>query len=917
MATITNSNLYPPIVDTYMPAFLIDGDNELKKICRVYFSISSFNSISEIKNAQVSLANQNTNISVLNTKKYPCGIKITPIYEDITKTSEDRYYIELEASDLEPEYGYDEDTGKYTVSKFNINEYYKVQIRFTSAAASDINIGIPPIDWNETEQKYNDAQAIDSWLTLNLDKFSEWSTVCLIRGISSPILSIKGLDASAESTTWSAPNVELVGTLSFLDSAETETLKSYRIKLFDSTGELLIDSGDLYSSNYVNVNEIKYTFKYNFQDGESYSVQIIYITKNLYSEVNNYNFTIVEGTAEALEATISIIEDINNGRLGVNVKGLTENVFVGNITIRRTSNESNFTLWEDVMTTSIEGIPLNYTWYDYTIKSGVWYKYCAQRRDALGNRGIVLMSNEPHMILFDDIFLNAEGAQLNIKFNPQISSFKRTVAEAKTDTIGSKYPFIKRNGYMNYREFSLGGLITCFMNSTETFERCDDSLVVSQGQTSIYGSNNFASKEKIYGDSLDLYNDYNKKYLITDFNDFTYERDFRERVLDFLYKNNVKLFRSATEGNILVKLMNISLTPDTVSGRKVYSFTCTAYEIDDFTLENCSLYNIAPLGEYKTVLEFQNEYIGQLSQTFPAYKDVFTTLNEKYAEYAEEGYEIKIEHINYLRIEINSDPYLIQETESGPVITTDATVADYTGYLVYINDNPIIIDSGNGRVYELKGDNIKVTSIVFAAETDALIDYNIIISQSQQSGTSVATANYYQEVGQLYGTFQINESAYQQIWNKYYEETESYVQKLAALKAVKIEADPGSIVYIQEADNPTFEKHIIGDTCLLEIANENSIITGMYFTGVQFVLASEEELARETLEYNRYAIAEGTYASLDVIVPKINHVYTLNAGNRYIWYKEAWWAFSESQEISCPIEAIIDYYCEIVKGTYA
>lgn len=917
MATITNSNLYPPTVDTYMPAFLVDGDNELKKICRVYFSISSFNNISEIKNAQVTLANQNTNISVLNTKKYPCGIKITPIYEDITKASEDRYYIELEASDLEPEYGYDENTGKYTISKFNINEYYKVQIRFTSIAASDIDIGTPPSNWSEEDQKYIDAQVIDSWLVQNLDKFSEWSTVCLIRGISNPILSVKGLDASAESTTWSAPNVELVGALSFLDPAETETLKSYRIKLFDSEGELLTDSGDLYSNNYVNVNEIKYTFKYNFQDGESYSVQIIYTTKNLYSEVNNYNFTIVEGTTETLEATISINEDINNGRIGVNIKGLTEDIFVGNITIRRTSNESNFMLWEDVITTSIEGIPLNYTWYDCTIKSGIWYKYCVQRRDASGNRGPVLIADSPHMIIFEDIFLNAEGKQLNVKFNPQISSFKRTVAESKTDTIGSKYPFVKRNGYMDYREFSLSGLITCFMNNIETFEKCEDSLVASQGQTSLYGSNNFASKEKLYGESLDLYNSYNKKNSITDFNDFIYEREFREQVLEFLYKNNVKLFRSTTEGNILVKLMNISLTPDTILGRRVYNFTCTAYEIDDFTLENCSLYNIAPLGEYKTVLEFQNEYIGQLNQTFSAYADVFTTLNEKYAEYAKEGYEIKIEHINYLRIEINSDPYLIQETESGPIITTDATAADYTGYLVYINDNPIIIDSDNGSVYELKGDNIKVTSIVFAADTEALIDYNIVISQIQKSESSIATANYYKEVGQLYGTFQMNESVYQQIWNKYYEETESGIQKLVSLNGVKIETDPGTVVYIQEVENSTFEKHIIGDTCLLEITDENVIITGMYFTGVHFTLASEEELARENLEYNRYAMAEGTYTSLDIIIPKVNYVYTLNTGDKYIWYKDAWWAFSEDNEISCPIEAIIDYYCEIVKGTYA
>ena len=48
MATITNSNLYPPTIDTYMPAFLVDGDNELKRICRIYFSISSYNSFSDI-----------------------------------------------------------------------------------------------------------------------------------------------------------------------------------------------------------------------------------------------------------------------------------------------------------------------------------------------------------------------------------------------------------------------------------------------------------------------------------------------------------------------------------------------------------------------------------------------------------------------------------------------------------------------------------------------------------------------------------------------------------------------------------------------------------------------------------------------------------------------------------------------------
>ncbi len=37
------NNLYPPIVDTYMPAFLINSENAEKNICRVYFSLSLFN----------------------------------------------------------------------------------------------------------------------------------------------------------------------------------------------------------------------------------------------------------------------------------------------------------------------------------------------------------------------------------------------------------------------------------------------------------------------------------------------------------------------------------------------------------------------------------------------------------------------------------------------------------------------------------------------------------------------------------------------------------------------------------------------------------------------------------------------------------------------------------------------------------
>ena len=124
-----NINLFPPIVETYMPAFLIGSSDIQKNTCRVYFSISLYNSLSDIKNAQVTVTNQNTNLSVLNKSKYPCEIMLTNIKTDLSRESDDKYYIEIKTSDIE--------------DGFQINQYYKVQIRFTAVEAADISLTTP------------------------------------------------------------------------------------------------------------------------------------------------------------------------------------------------------------------------------------------------------------------------------------------------------------------------------------------------------------------------------------------------------------------------------------------------------------------------------------------------------------------------------------------------------------------------------------------------------------------------------------------------------------------------------------------------------------------------------------------------------------------------------------------------------
>ena len=341
------SILYPPITNTYAPAFVRDGE------CRVYFSISPYNVFSsgdieknDIGSAQVTLVNQNTNLSAL---KYPNEIKICPIMIDTEQSSNNKYYITLDSRDL-----------KNSEKGFLINQYYKVQIRFTSSLI---------------QTPENNLDNIDKWLDENKEYFSEWSRVTLIRGISKPNLYLKGFDEiigdENSSTVFSSENIDLIGKLTFEDANESETLKNYRVQLLDNNGRIITDSGDVYADIYNSTNKINYTFNYKFIDGQKYIIKFIYTTKNFYSEVKLFRITVVQYNINRLRAEIIATPDNENGRIKINVKGFTSNTFSGNVTIRRSSSKTNFTIWEDVYTTSIIGKPLNLIWYDMTDRKSV------------------------------------------------------------------------------------------------------------------------------------------------------------------------------------------------------------------------------------------------------------------------------------------------------------------------------------------------------------------------------------------------------------------------------------------------------------------------------------------------------------------------------------------------------------------
>lgn len=670
----TTSNLYPPILPDTLPAFVRTTN------CRIYFSLSMYNAASDIQNVQISLINQNTNASALNPQLYPSGIKIAELSYDSNATGDYKYYVDINLptsstpSDL-------------VGDSFEVNQFYIAQLRFTS-----INANAAPSQGTE----------LDTWLYDNRDYFSEWSTMCLIKGIDQPYISINSLDATT-ATILSDPLTKIIGRLSYADgSNEREYLKSYNIAIY--TGITLVFKTDEIYTNQYNPNQFNYELIYNLQRSVNYTLIFTYTTNNLYSQSIDYDFTISTESSSILDATVILTSEDDEGRIKIQVEFQSDNIWDGtyiisngqiqsnditvnpnteyriigltggelnfycesdsrpgfppeqtiysyfwneqppigetpstshtfitpencyrmtfkisnygdtyhndifiyletayqalnqityrNFIIKRSSSKSNFNIWESIKTFSHPSSQLKYIWYDTSIESGILYKYRIEEDTQSGTTKRT--ESDSIICLFEDIFITNGDKQLKIRFNPSVSEFKYNVTQSQQNTLGAKFPYVKRNGNNYFRTFNISGLIASFMDSDEEY---NPNFYDGQFHDSTRAEP-FTTPNEIYGNSKTAYIQYNNNHKISKYTDYIYEREFRQKVMDYLYDNTVKLFRSTTEGNILVKLMNISFQPTNELGRMLYSFSASAVEIADVNINNYKKYNIINKKDY-------------------------------------------------------------------------------------------------------------------------------------------------------------------------------------------------------------------------------------------------------------------------------------------------------------------------------
>lgn len=340
-----------------------------------------------------------------------------------------------------------------------------------------------------------------------------------------------------------------IGKYSQINGDATEKVHSYCFNLYQDNDLIKTTDWILHNSN---LDEYGYESFDLFNLEEDLDLDKIYyieykIKTNNNLMVSSGKYPIKQKVLYASDQLINILPILNyeNGYIELNFK--SDKPLIGDFIISKSDASSDFKKWHDIYTLNLRKDSINnFSFKDFDVAYNQTYKYAIAQTNKY-NLLTEKQISEPITVLFEDMFLFDGEKQLKIRFNPKVSSFKNYILETKVDTIGSKYPFFFRNGSVKYKEFPINGLISCLMDEEQLF--MENEFV----STNLIDSNIYQEKE------------------------------FKLKVLEWLGNGQSKLFKSPAEGNYIVYLMNVNLTPIDTLGRMLHSFSCNAYEIADYT----------------------------------------------------------------------------------------------------------------------------------------------------------------------------------------------------------------------------------------------------------------------------------------------------------------------------------------------
>lgn len=939
MATTLASALYPPqFPSTVAPAF------SQNSTLRVYFSISSFNSSSSIQRCHVTITNQSSGENVIDTAS---GLLMLNYSYD---SEEGLYYVEIPAGSIKGSVTQSTPLGETELvqSGWQINQYYKFQMRF---------------DGNEVTTYSNTEEYFNSYSQY----FSEWSQVLLLRPISQPTLRLLPFDktsvedGTSVSQTLNPGILHLNGVVSFEDSSEKETVKSYSVKILNGvTEEVIADKiVENYTSDSVdpNVIDCRINLASISSNLSKYLLVVTITTKNNYVFSSTRAFSIGEYVTED-NFNPNVLLDVSAIDKGVVYIHLTNADVLngGTIYITRSSNLSKFQEWETIEEISALG-SLDVTITDNTVGSGIFYRYAAQMENTVGGMTKVYNGyyyeedDELHQKIytvfpdFYDAILSRDGRQISIRYNYKVSSVKPTVSRTKMDVLGGRYPKFVENASMNYKQLSITGLISS--------QEDENGL--------------FLTKEDVYQDMLTSYESYEKSeyrdaYNIENYNYF-WEREFREELVSWLNDGEPKLYRSMTEGMLVVIITDVNLTPNATLSRRLWDFSATLYEVADGssleTLDELGIFNRNLLSSVSSTdgdssgdaeSSVSVDVPGQLYRVTPpantsgitdqgeiVYGLINTELQKKYGGvYSQKTY--KNLYISNVKIQFLSKPSVYSLKDDNVSYKTKKEIEQMTaeerqtlrlGYrfeVETVGDSTAAVFFVNENGYYQIPNGILVGKLRFTNPNDLIsLDYVMHYSQLDDSSSKVISTSVEKTViGQYRDTFSYGTYYGEKIKKRYSYVTDEYTQSMQWFKGICADVDPYAWIKVKYNGDDEYNKFLIGETGVFHFL-QNFAVDSLAFCGRYMTRVAEERAGyTEPWEFVKPE-REITYSSTsDIKSPVWQTVYNIN-GTYYIYYVDGCF-YNIDMEIDdsgtiiagtahVPVQGDINYYGNVVKMT--
>ena len=543
--------LYPPIVGGTLPSFYkaLTGDQTGAVLITVPFSMNKLVSPDTIQGFALKIKNGLTDqeLGVLQ-------ISFASYHEWADSASKSVVFT-LPAGNLSNSDSAAVQTAKKIRAQMATGEFYKMQLAYVAVNG-----------------------LIGYYSTIGIAKFT-----C------QPLVSIKGLDLGVV-------NVDIKNYVGLYHNEDfTERVYQYKFTLYDTINDREVESSGWCTHNsqqddrtddpYESTDE--YPLHWDIASGKKYYIIYSVITNNnIEMSTDRYYITSLEAIPPNLNATLSAEPNFDNGFIELQLHGARnyagdEIQCTGRFIISRASAEDDFSMWTTLCQFSLYGqAPSDWLYKDFAIEQGITYRYAVQQYNDYGiysQRIYATLYNDGKpwefynpltkksettrdiLAMYEDLFIYDGKRQLKVRFNPKVSSFKTIIKETKKDTLGAKYPFYFRNGIINYKEFPISGLLSYLSDNDQYFMSRTDELKMKSD----------------WEDTTDP----------SDLN-IAYERKFKLKVLEWLTNGEIKLVKSPTEGNYIVRLMNVSLSPNDQLGRMLHTFTCTADEVEDYTMAN-------------------------------------------------------------------------------------------------------------------------------------------------------------------------------------------------------------------------------------------------------------------------------------------------------------------------------------------